>query len=491
MGNKMRILASLLFAAALFASCGGGNPETPMKSGTENETDESGGLADARISDDLPAVDYGGYEYRILTQGAGADDTSWIDFMADESRSGEVLNDAVYARNLEVEERFNITIKLTMETYENMPSSIKKSIASGQDEWDLFMVQMVQGGAMALNGDFLPVNALANVDLGKPWWDNQINKSYVIGKNVMFANGAISPMSYLCTSAVLFNKNLFGNYGIDYPYDEVKAGKWTFDGMRQTIKGAAQDLNSDGKLTPDSDFFGFLAFCNDTPYSFYYGAGGMIVEHDFENMPYLTDDLNKATTIAEKLFDIIWGGDSFYQATGTADGLRDMLVAFNGGRSLFTSILFDHIKRYLAEMENDYGVLPIPKLDEAQPNYLSFVNGASPMVAIPRTVGETDRTGIVLEALASSSYYRVKPVLYDNILKVRTARDEDSEEMIDIIFADRVFDMGYSYMLPGYGAFMRELMDKKSVNVASTWEKNETSAKRQLDKIVDSYQQNN
>ena len=52
------------------------------------------------------------------------------------------------------------------------------------------------------------------------------------------------------------------------------------------------------------------------------------------------------------------------------------------------------------------------------------------------------RTSAVLEALASSSATTVETAYYDIVLKKQAARDEDSSAMLDIIFANRVFDLG-------------------------------------------------
>jgi hypothetical protein len=49
---------------------------------------------------------------------------------------------------------------------------------------------------------------------------------------------------------------------------------------------------------------------------------------------------------------------------------------------------------------------------------------------------------VILEAMASESLRSVIPAYYDIALSVRAARDEESSVMLDIIFANRVFDLG-------------------------------------------------
>ena len=52
-------------------------------------------------------------------------------------------------------------------------------------------------------------------------------------------------------------------------------------------------------------------------------------------------------------------------------------------------------------------------------------------------------TSIITEALASESYKNVIPVFYDVALKTKSARDEESSAMIDLIRDTLTFDFGY------------------------------------------------
>lgn len=54
----------------------------------------------------------------------------------------------------------------------------------------------------------------------------------------------------------------------------------------------------------------------------------------------------------------------------------------------------------LREMEDDFGVIPMAKKDEAQERYGNYVsNGWTTAYAIPMTNKDPDRTGIILEVL--------------------------------------------------------------------------------------------
>ena len=89
----------------------------------------------------------------------------------------------------------------------------------------------------------------------------------------------------------------------------------------------------------------------------------------------------------------------------------------------------------------DIGLLPYPKYDVTQQNYLSRVENSA-VTAIPITARDPDRTSVIVEALAAESYNYVLPAFYDVTLRNRYSRDEDSIFMLDIALAGRRFDLG-------------------------------------------------
>jgi hypothetical protein len=95
----------------------------------------------------------------------------------------------------------------------------------------------------------------------------------------------------------------------------------------------------------------------------------------------------------------------------------------------------------LRAMETDFGIIPTPKYDEYQENYFTFVEMSSSMVSVPVTA-DLNFTGHIAEALAYESVSTVTPAFYDLTLQTKTARDDESEAMLDIIFNNKIFDLG-------------------------------------------------
>jgi len=108
---------------------------------------------------------------------------------------------------------------------------------------------------------------------------------------------------------------------------------------------------------------------------------------------------------------------------------------FTEDRALFRIEQIYGIKQ-IREMESDFGMLPAPKYDEAQEQYSSYVHpGQSNSICIPVTNTRLELTGALLEDGSYKSFEKIRPAFYDVTLKGRIARDEDTTEMLDIIFA--------------------------------------------------------
>jgi hypothetical protein len=100
----------------------------------------------------------------------------------------------------------------------------------------------------------------------------------------------------------------------------------------------------------------------------------------------------------------------------------------------------------LRGMDTDFGIIPYPKWDEYQENYLTTSVAYFSLFCVPVTVRNLEMTGIITEALCVESYKKVIPAFYEVSLKTKLARDDESSEMIDIIRSGLTFDFGKIYV---------------------------------------------
>ena len=124
----------------------------------------------------------------------------------------------------------------------------------------------------------------------------------------------------------------------------------------------------------------------------------------------------------------------------------------------------------------------MPKYDENQKDYFTMVDGSHGALAVPKTVSDLDFVGVITEALNAESYKRTVPVYYDLVLKTKGSRDEESVRMLDMIFDGRIFDFGYVYGEFGAAFWVQNLIEKKSADISSYYEKNHKAYDKKMEK---------
>ena len=478
-------LVFLMLFPLAFYGCAGQSAETEVNTGSDTQPDTQNTAEETttepEVSDDLPETNYKGRTIRVLVVDRGQSD-----FYTEDHETGETIHDAVFTRNNNVSERFGVKFEGIVETEDGASAKLSNSVKAGSDEYDICFLHMVNGATNAMNNDVLPFDELPYVDLSKPWWDKSVSDGFSIKGHLMMINGDISPFSFGTTACLLFNKNLFEKNDFESPYQLVREGKWTLDKVNELTKDFSQDNDGDGKITADgSDQFGLTAWFLGLPYAFYYGSGGMLIQKDDDDVPYFEAQVERDTNIYNKIYDIVITNNANYE-TQLWNLPGDI---FNSGRALmFTGCLNDTTR--FRDMNDDFGILPIPKYDESQKEYRSYVDGSSAMICVPATVKPADREciSIILEALASESYKIVTPAFVEKMLKRKVTRDSDSADMIDYVVRNRVFDMGYVFMYNAIGSYVRELLISGKKDVASSLKKHEKSTIQKCKQIVKAFE---
>ena len=141
-------------------------------------------------------------------------------------------------------------------------------------------------------------------------------------------------------------------------------------------------------------------------------------------------------------------------------------------------------------MDNEFGILPVPKFSESQSDYRSFVNGASSMICMPATVksdSQREFVSIITEALASEAYRTVTPVLKETYLKRKYTRDADSMDMLDYVIRNRVFDMGYVFLYGNVGSYVRDLLVKGTKSISATVKSYSKIGPKYVERILKSF----
>ena len=489
--NRKLLSVFLLISILLTASCGS-SPSGPVSgddtSATTTDTAESETTA-ARIEPVLPDTRWDGYKFRVLTKGDTSGHWKSRDIAAAEE-NGDVINDAVYARNMKVYERFGVEmvdIPSPNGTWD-LTSPLRKSVMASSDDYD-----MVAAGYNDVIVNLSPVGMLMELhnvpymDLSKPWYDQNANAQTSLDGKLFATAGEMLIMDNEATYGVLFNKKLAEDYGFENFYDKVKDSTWTIDYMTECSRAVAKDLDGDGVMG-EKDQWGCIGESFNT-YAYMVGCGVQAYEKNKDDIPVFTVNSERFHDSFIKAFQLNRDDKStmFSENFKAADVFTEVIdPAFSEGRVMFNVAGLVRVTVFRA-METDFGILPMPKFDKEQKEYFSIVStGAANTISIPVTA-DAERSGAVIEALSAESHYILTPAFYDTVLKTKAARDDDSADMLDIIFANRIFDVAYIYDWGGLIGSINNL--KNADKISSTVESKLKSAETSLEKTITAYKE--
>ena len=229
-------------------------------------------------------------------------------------------------------------------------------------------------------------------------------------------------------------------------------------------------------MKPEDDQFGFITTQWNAPINVLYAGNQKIYEKNEDDILELTLYSNKTVSIFDEFFSLMNNEACFLHITeGNINYSGESL--FPAGRAMIAAGNLGSARGY-RNMDDDFGILPFPKFDEDDV-YATAINGVAPLIVIPITVSDVNRTGAIIEALAAHGSKYVLPAFYDVSLKNKHARDDESKEMMDIIKDSIVYDIGY---VAG-GTFQsagRDLAISSNHDFASYYAAGESQAKIKL-----------
>ena len=161
--------------------------------------------------------------------------------------------------------------------------------------------------------------------------------------------------------------------------------------------------------------------------------------------------------------------------------------AFEEDRALFYAEVLSTIIN-LRSMDTDFGLLPMPKYDEKQVDYITFVNPAASLVGIPiyqKNKENARRSGYILEAMAYYGHEYVMPEYIEKAIKGKSTRDEKSIDMLEILFKHRMYDLGLINDWNAYASGYSDLVFNNKNEFSKLYKKVEKSIGKKINKFVE------
>ena len=367
------LLTVTLLSCSFFGCAGGGtDPQNTQNNSTTaapaTTEDPNAGLYDENgyWKDQIPEeLDYN-QEVSILCWASIANE-----FACDEY-NGQAINDALVSRDLNVEDRLNISLVYLTEliggesvtTVNHYTDMVKKAAQSG-DTYDMLALYGRTAATLSYQGYLTNVMTIEEsyLNFENPWWTGNLLEELLIGNSLFLLSGDISPSIYEQAYTLFYNVDMIEDRGLEDPYTLVKQNAWTLEKFREYTKDVEVDANG-------NPAYGFASSYYTVP-AMMHGCAIRLMERDEEKLLKLSDEL-----FSEKAIDIVgdlteWAkADNFivadtsalarpYFTSGTAMFLCDRLLeCFN----------FNDISNFA------YSVVPTPKFNEDQDRYYSTLD---------------------------------------------------------------------------------------------------------------------
>jgi len=405
--------------------------------------------------DELPELDFGGEKVTLLTSDSEEGTLSFHETsLTVEDLNSNVLNDSIYNRELYVEERLGVEIYNAKS--DELTNEIEKNYMSGEGLYDAYIGDNAELSKYVFYDHLLDLRTVDYLDLDKPWWSQNFNEQAEIFGKLYITTGSLCLSLLKNTYAVYYNKDLAEDYENSKPelanlYDTVYNGKWTFDLFLEIGGELYEDINGNS-IRDLEDIYGIA-------YDRYFPIDAMWSGFDITVFSRTSDgwfefDVNtdKMYTALDKLYVMLnemvgsitanvgTDVDSSYSCD------RPEVYFANGTNLFLVERLGFAEKDTMRNMQDDYGVLPYPKYDENQKEYLSFSHDFYGAVVIPNTNTKPEVVGAVLEAMASYSYRDTVPAYLDTVLKGQYMSDPESRQMIDIVVDGIMIDAAWIYI---------------------------------------------
>ncbi|MBE6657891.1 MAG: hypothetical protein E7604_05535 [Ruminococcaceae bacterium] len=469
-------LLALLMLGQSLSACGKQAADAADGTQAKPET-ETKAAEELRYLDTLESRDMEGFQYRIVAQHS----ETRPNFLISEEVTGEVVNDAIHTRDNALENRLNIElVRIPYADRGVLKSDVTKSLMANSDEYDLIITAFSDGiNSMTTQNLLMDLTTIPHITLDSQYWNKSISDYMRFNGKQFFTSGPVS-VSYLYTPThVLVNRDLAKELQLPDMQELVMEGKWTIDMMASMMKDAAYDLNGDGNMKMPDDRFAAIwghTFGNEM----YLAAGLHAVQSDSSgNWTINIDDADSVDFIL-KCADLFSDKSKMLVFTGTN---VDHYKVFTEGRLLFIDSTVANTIFYVRGMEQDFGILPIPVLNEGDP-YLTECNTWLPSgIAVPITATDTERLGLIMETMAVYSYDYLLPAVAEKTLG-KVSHTNTDYQILTMTFNNASFELNTIMDFGGSSQLLRSACFGAVKNFASSYEKIHDAAQKALDDFL-------
>jgi len=438
----------LMLVSSVLTSCAGGSSDdTAVPDTSSAEVTEAENVS---LTDRLGERDFEGKRFAIYDCNEVPDKLKNIPA---EELTGDPVEDALFMRDTDIETMYNVTVDYMQV---NAPdTAFQNSILAGDDAYQMVISNGSYTGKTLTTANVLKdLKSMPYIELEEAWWSRLMAENMQINGKQYITIGDIAPAMYQAVMCLYLNTDLAADYSInvDDIFSTVIGGKWTLDELSKLTKDMDTDLNQNNAMEARHDFFGIaMTQSNEVSNALLAGSGvnlniiedGIPKINEFDNEADV-NKIQKIQTITKKY---------------VYENINDTInFAFKGGKALFLIHKLESAANQLRDMEDPYLILPVPKYDEIQENYVSAISESSYcFIGVPITADD-EFTGFMMEAMGRYSYEKIRPLAYDLVYTQKLVRDERSNEVLEILFDTVTMELMAVYNFGGLTLEIRNVV---------------------------------
>ncbi len=489
-----RIIVLLLVISMLLCSlisCKKGD-ESDTQAESQNTVDTSANDGWVNIYHDVPdSVTFPNEDFVMLVR---SEEPYCYEFDAFEP-SSVILNNAVFSRNLALQEELGINLIVQTEpgNYPNHNSFdllISNSVSSGDKAWNAVAGYAYGVMSEVVKGTFYNLTDVEYLNLSKEYWNQSFVEQFTVNGKLFALTGDISPQ--LIGQSVVFFENLqvASEYKIESVYELVNTGKWTHEKLVELCKNVYSDDNGD-QIRDKNDTYGMICPLNAQVDAFQASYSLPLTTRTDTNSVEFTMQQDRLVDVYTAVYNLLLRTDQVWAAFDYEDDIAsDYLKNFINGKALFTANRLYTVSTELTNMEDDFAILPYPKFNEDQASYQTYAWDQYSIVLIPKDVQNTAFSGAVLEVMASLSQNIVTPAYYETALKFRYSPNSESSQMLDVITQNIHIEFAYLASQTGAVYFVRNQIKTGKNMIAAAYAGNFTKFKLAIDEYISEYSKN-
>lgn len=441
-----------LMSLSLLIACSGPTEDpsvTTPPSDDAQTTPPTSDVTDNAITSDVSKGNFNGDTIKILAW----KDAENIEFEYEDGNIDQSsINEAILVRNTNVQNRLNCTLEFiyTPGNYNNQQNFVTKAEAfANGDEGEFidiiasYSMTTALASTKGLCANLLKYqNKDGGLNFEHPWWPDTLIKEAMFDDMLFVCTGDISTNLLWMMETMYFNKDLledhYGSEATNDLYKLVEDGKWTLDKLYEYCTDIYSDENHNQK-SDIGDIFGYGVSWSGYYDDFYVGAGFRVCERNTDGDLVLSPNWGgeSETNFVDTFIDFTYSSDFIYSS--------DVETAFTSGQILFTNGRAKFAKTAREKADIDYGILPMPKLNEIQENYSTNLGFPYTLYSLSSTSTKLETAAVVLESMAAQSYAEITPVLFEDALKLRYSPEEKASMVFDILRETTCFDVGRIY----------------------------------------------